>query len=145
IQADIRQLKPLITPEPLSKDIAEAEASAGINLLLGKVNLEQVNLSYDNSVSAVNGKINIGNLEVDANHIDLRNSRVYLDDLVLSETTGKLTMGKQETTELIEKEVAQEAVARSRFGWDFRIASLVLDNNHFSFDNEYIKPKSAGI
>lgn len=145
IQVGIRQDKPIITPEPLSKDIAEARAAGSIDLALGNIAFQNVDIHYINAVSAVSGNVHLGELKTSARNLDFANNRIYLDELSLKGSVMELALGKKETTDLIEKEVAQEAEARSRFPWDVRINNLVFDQNDIRFDNQHITPKNYGI
>ena len=136
VQAVIKQVKPLATPEPLSKDLAEATVASPLRLNLGILDLSKINVTYANDVSAFYSSINIGQLKADQKLLDLPNKKVYLDQLVLNGSKIGIRLGKKETAVLVAKEVEQEVVAQKEAGWDFKADKILLDNNRIAFDND---------
>lgn len=132
----MKQTKPLLTPQPVSKDIAEAQAPAPMNLNVGVIDLSKVSIQYDNDVSALYSSINIGQLKVDGKLLDITNNRVYLDELNLSNTRAAIRLGKSAGAEVVKEEVAQEVAAESTAGWDFRVDRIRLNNNNIRFDDD---------
>src|SRR5436190_3091590 len=71
LTARIYQQKPLATPEPLSKDIAEAESPVKMLLNFKEINLKNINLNYGNDVSAFYTNLDLGKLNVTPRDIDI--------------------------------------------------------------------------
>lgn len=142
VTAKIKQTKPLIKPEPLAKDLADAAAPVPFNLQLGSIDLSRISVDYSNDVSAFYTTLNLGQLKATSKHLDLANNKIHLDGATLSGTTAKIRLGRKEAARVIEKEVKQEIEAQKTQGWDFKIAQLRLDNNNIQFDNDN-SPKAA--
>ncbi|RYF86316.1 MAG: hypothetical protein EON98_04030 [Chitinophagaceae bacterium] len=136
----MKQTKPLLEPKPLSQDLAEAKAPAPFNLSFGTIDLSKVSIQYDNDVSALYSKINVGQLKVDGKLLDITHNRVYLDELNLANTTAAIRLGNRPGAEVVKEQAAQQVVAESTTGWDFRIDRLRLNNNDIAFDDD-TKPK----
>ena len=86
----MKQTKPLLTPTPISKDIAEAAAPAPMNINFGVIDVTKVSVQYDNDVSALYSNVNIGKMKIDGKALDINNNRVYLDELSLASSTVRL-------------------------------------------------------
>ena len=141
----MKQTKPLLTPQPLSKDLAEAATPSPMNLNVGVIDLTKVDIQYDNDVSALYSKINIGKLKVDGKLLDINNNRVYLDELNLSNTTAAIRLGNRQGAQVVKEEVAQEVTAEATAGWDFKVDRIRLDNNNIRFDDDSKPQLSAGM
>ena len=141
----MKQTKPLLTPQPIAKDIAEAQAPAPLNLNIGTVDLNKVSIQYDNDVSALYSNINIGQLKMDGRLLDINNNRVYLDELALSNTTAAIRLGNRPGAQVVKEEVAQEVVAESTAGWDFRVDRVRFNNNDIRFDDDTKQKLSHGM
>jgi translocation and assembly module TamB len=136
VQARVRQTKPLVTPEPLSKDIADAVKPAAMKLNLGTIDLNKITIQYDNDVSALYSNITIGQLKTGQRLIDLQNNKVYLDQVDLNDSKFAIRLGKKEAAKVVVKEVKQEVTAQKQAGWDIRIDHIRFNNNALQFDND---------
>jgi hypothetical protein len=145
VQANIKQYKPLVKSEPLSKDLADASKPVPFQLTLGTIDLSKFNVQFDNDISAFYSTVSIGKLKAESRLIDLQNNKIYLDELSLNNSRSVVRLGKQETANVITKEVSQEVVAQKTQGWDFRVDKLLIDNNTVRFDNDAQQPLSHGM
>ncbi|SHF62809.1 translocation/assembly module TamB domain-containing protein [Flavisolibacter ginsengisoli] len=145
VQATVKQYKPLVKSEPLSKDLADASQPVPYKLTLGTIDLSKINVQFDNDISAFYSTVSIGQLKADTRLVDLQNNKIYLDELSLKNTKSVVRLGKQETANVITKEVSQEVVAQKTQGWDFKIDKLSIDNNTVRFDNDAQQPISHGM
>ena len=145
VTARIRQSKPLVEPEPLSKDIADATAPAPLNVTLGTIDLSKFNVQLDNDVSAFYTTLNVGQLKTNIRLLELQKNRVYLDDLSLNNSKAVIRLGKKQAARVVEKEVKQEVEAQKIKGWDFRITNVQLTNNDLQFDNDNRPKLSYGM
>jgi translocation and assembly module TamB len=145
VQAIVKQYKPLVKSEPLSKDLADASQPVPYKLTLGTIDLSKINVQFDNDISAFYSTVSIGQLKADTRLVDLQNNKIYLDELSLKNTKSVVRLGKQETANVITKEVSQEVVAQKTQGWDFKVDKLSIDNNTVRFDNDAQQPISHGM
>ena len=136
VYATIKQSKPLVTPEPESKDIAEAVTPSPLKLSIGSVDLSKFVVNYANDVSAFYTDLNIGQLKTDERLLDLQNNKVWFDKVDLNNSKVVIRLGKKEAAKVVEEEIEQEVEAQKKAGWDFRIANAFLNNNTFRFDND---------
>ncbi len=142
VQATIKQSKPLVTPEPVSKDIAEALTPSPLRLSIGSVDLSRIALKYDNDVSAFYTDINIGQLKATQRVLNLQNNQIWLDQLNLDNSKVAIRLGKKEAAKIVEAEIEKEVEVQKKAGWDFRITNVSLNNNRLQFDNDN-KPETA--
>jgi translocation and assembly module TamB len=136
VQATVKQVKPLMDPEPLSKDLADAATPSAMRLSLGLIDLSRIAVNYANDVSAFYTNIKIGKLKSEPRVIDLQQNKIFLDQLILNQSRVAIRLGKKEAARIVEKEVEQEIVAQKKAGWDFRIDKVLFDNNSIQFDND---------
>jgi translocation and assembly module TamB len=144
MRANIRQIKPLASPEPVITDIQEAAAPV-MQLNFGTIDLEKVNLQYANDVSAAYADIAVDKLNSTARKIDLQQKQFYLDNLSLNNSIIAIRMGKEETVEIVSEEIVKEIEIRKETGWDFRIDKINLDNNSFRLDNLTAPAQNYGM
>jgi hypothetical protein len=145
LDARIYQRKPLLEPEPEGEDIADAQTPPEFHLDVRRVKLENCNLDYGNDVSALYAMLRLGNLNVDAEKIDLAKQRIELSKLQLLETNAALRLGKTEQAKVVSKETKQEAEAISKSNWVFAVQDLDLNNNHLKFDNDQSPRTNQGM
>lgn len=141
----MKQVKPLLEPQPMAVDIAEAKAPAPLNLKLGVVDLTKVTIQYDNDVSALYSNISIGKLIADGKLLDLQNNRVYLDQLSLDNTAAAIRLGKSPGAQVVKQQAAQEVAAESTAGWDFRTDKIRFNNTDIRFDDDNKPQLSYGM
>ena len=122
VQATVKQVKPLMDPEPLSKDLADAATPSAMRLSLGLIDLSRIAVNYANDVSAFYTNIKIGKLKSEPRVIDLQQNKIFLDQLILNQSRVAIRLGKKEAARIVEKEVEQEIVAqkKSRLGFQDR-------------------------
>lgn len=145
LNAKIYQRKPLLEPEPEAKDIADAQKPPAFNIDVRKVMLENSNLDYSNDVSALYAILRLGNLNVDAEKVDLAKQRIELSKLQLLQTTAALSLGKTAQAKVITKETKQEAEAIAQSNWTFAVQDLDLGNNNIKFDNDQRPRTNQGM
>lgn len=136
LTANIKQTKPLVTPEPLAIDLAEAANPQPMQLRIGTVDLSKIALDYGNDVSAFYTNLNLGRLHTRGRQLDLTHNLVHLEDLLLENTTAAIRLGKTQAAKAVAQEAKNEVKAEKTQGWDFRVASIRLNNNNIRFDND---------
>ena len=145
VTAKVVQTKPLLSSESLEKDVADAEVPIDMNLSIGEVNLNKINVQYDNDVSALYSKINIGKLLVSGKQLDLANQIIHLKDFELNNTTASVTLGKSEGSKVVAEEVSKEAAVQSQSNWIFKVDNVSLNDNSIAFDDDNQKKQPYGL
>jgi translocation and assembly module TamB len=145
INVIIKQFKPLITPEPLAKDIAEAAETIPLKLAIGNVDLQNVNFKYDNDVSALHANIVIGKLQTKPELIDLQHRKIIFSGFDFTNSSVVIRLDKKEQATMLVEEVGQELVAQQKAGWDIRADKINLSGNSFQFDNNTLPRQGYGI
>lgn len=146
LRAKIYQHKPLVAPESLAQDIAEgSQPAAPINFDFRELNLKDIVLDYRNDVSAFYTNLNLGSLVVEGKDIDLKNNTITLDELLLSNTTASIKLGKKEAAKEVVKQVEQEVQSQAQNNWKFIVSKIRLNNNNIQFDNDNLPRLSRGM
>ncbi|MBA2499598.1 MAG: translocation/assembly module TamB domain-containing protein [Chitinophagaceae bacterium] len=141
----IFQTKPLATPEPLSKDVAEVQQPAVFQLQLKDITISDSYLDYRNDVSAFYTTLNLDKFKTQVNNLDLKKQLIDIKELDLANTFIAIRMGEKQQAELIKKEVKQEAESLQQSFWRFGVSTLRLDNNRLKFDDDTAPELSYGI
>ncbi|HEY0679656.1 MAG TPA: translocation/assembly module TamB domain-containing protein, partial [Chitinophagaceae bacterium] len=145
IRGRIYQSKPLVTDDPVSKDMAEARKPIVLDLKLDLISLQNIDLDYRNDVSAFYNKIQLGQLEVDADRLDLPNRIIELNKLHLNKTTASIRLGNKKEAQKIGEELGQEIASEAQNDWRIRVSSLQLNDNDIQFDNDGMKKTATGM
>lgn len=145
IQVVIKQFKPVITTEPLAKDIADAAVVSPLHLAIGNIDLQNVNFRYDNDVAAMHANLVVGNLQTKPDVIDLQNRKLYFSAFDFSNSSVIIRIDKKEQAVALAQEVEQEIVAQQQAGWDVRAGKINLSNNSFQYDDNTQSQQGYGI
>jgi translocation and assembly module TamB len=145
VQVRMKQTKPLVEPEPLGKDLADAKAPAPLYLSLGTIDLSRFSVQYSNDVSAFYTTLNLGTMKATSRVVDINNNRIHLDNVELANTSTVVRLGRKPAARVVKKEVAQEVAAQATKGFDFRIGTLRIDNNTIQYDDENAPRKARGM
>ena len=138
----VRLYKPSSAYAKASADKAANPAFRGssrqpIHLLLGKIGLDSILISYTNEISNTKAKANIGQLSIVTNSIDLNKMQFDLKSVDLNQTSFQLVNGKS-IVQRDKKDTAQKA-------WVVHLANLNLVNDQFSFDDEEKNPVKDAV
>ncbi|HEX2534375.1 MAG TPA: translocation/assembly module TamB domain-containing protein [Chitinophagaceae bacterium] len=136
VRGHLRQNKPLVEPEPVSADLAEAAAPIPLDLDFGKIDVGNVSFAYDNSASALFSSFQIGRLIVNGDDLDMKRQAIHLKDLKLVKSNTVIRMGRSEAAKVVEQEVEKEIAVQKTEPWSFRIDNIDLDGNRIQFDND---------
>ena len=143
--AKVYQVKPLVTPEPVSKDIAEATQPAGFSLDLKKIGLRRLQFDYRNDVSAFYTNIKLNRSDIVVNKLDLTDRLIDLKNFSIDNVIADIRLGKKEQAKLIVKEAAKEVETRAEAGWRVVVNEITLNNNKLRFDNDNIPVQKQGM
>ncbi len=86
LTAKVYQVKPLASPEPMAKDLAEASEPVNLQLDLKKIGLRHIQLDYRNDVSALYSNINLEKTMIRLNKLDLAGQLIDLRDISMENT-----------------------------------------------------------
>ena len=143
VKARIYQTKPLVSSvNTEAKDISEAAAPISLDLQFKNVSLQNIDLDYRNDVSQFYNTLKIGQLQLQANKIDLPNRIIDINTLVLDKTNTVVRMGNDPDAKKIKEQVAQDVSSQAKMDWKVKVASLKINNNDIQFDDDS-KPKQA--
>ena len=145
LTARIYQVKPLVTPEPMIKDMIEAKQPLPLQLFFKELDLKNIKLNYRNDVSSVYSTVDVSAMNVKPNSIDLTNRIVDLQNVSLSNSTVAIRFGKKEAAKVVVKEVEQEAKSQVEAGWRILASTINLENSDLQFDNDNNPKTGYGI
>ena len=143
--ARVYQVKPLATPEPVSKDVAEAAQPEGFDLNLDKISLRRIQFDYKNDVSAVYSNIKFNRSDIVVNKFDMTNMLIDLEKFSLDNSVANIRLGKKELAKVVVKEAAKEIETRGEAGWRVRANEIRITNNRLKFDNDNLPVQKRGI
>jgi hypothetical protein len=143
--AKILQVKPLVTADPLSKDIAQAQQPVAMQLDFKEVNLKNIKFDYSNDVSGLYTTLDLGSMKVTPNKLDLTNRIIDLDNFSLSNTIAAIRLGKTEGAKIVKKETKQEIKSQTTADWHIKIKSLDFINNDIRYDDDNIPKSKTGM
>jgi lipopolysaccharide export system protein LptA len=136
----------------LNQGIAEASAKSATKIkeevqknpikISNKIlNLANIDVIYKDETSKLNTKIQFKELTIAFEKIDLINQKIKIKELFLSETDGKIALGK------IEKQAIenQKSETTSTFPWEITLDKITLNKINFSFDDANAKKTVDGI
>jgi hypothetical protein len=146
VKARVYQSKPIVSDvNSTSKDLSQAAEPISLNLQFKNVALQNIDLDYRNDVSSFYSKIKIGDLEMDANKVDLPNRQVDLNSLKIDKTSTALRLGNNPEARKVVQQVKQDVNSQAQMDWKLKIAKLELNGNDIQFDDDNKKKQSAGM
>lgn len=145
LTANVRQVKPLATPEPEEKDLEEASEPINMQLDIGEIDLQKIKLDYGNEVSALFANLDLGELNIQPKKTDLANQAIDIESITLGGTTAAIRFGKKTEAKVVKQEVQQEVESRAEAGWRLRLASLQLNDNNLSFNDDNAPRTKEGM
>ena len=139
------QIKPLVQPKPLEQHVAAATTPSSMNLQLGIIDLENVNVAYGNDVSTFYTKADIGKFVTKERSLDLTNNKINLDEISLSNSTIATRLGKTHQAKVVKQEAKKEAKAQKQAGWNVIVSRFDLANNSIQYDDDNKAAQRQGI
>ena len=140
------QTTPLVKPDPLSVDMAQAAKPITVTLDFGTVDLDRVKLEYKNEESDFFTRFNIGHLTAEGEDFDLQNQVVHLNRLLLDNTFAAIGFDDKEEVVAAAKEVGEQIKAQAeQKNWDIRVDDLQFNNNKVQYHDSASKRISNGI
>ncbi|WP_051292632.1 translocation/assembly module TamB domain-containing protein [Olivibacter sitiensis] len=128
-QWQVAQAEDIPSPDDLGVEQATGDTAAMPGLKLGRINLEDIRLAYNDESSAMDAKVAFKKLLVNINSLDLNKELVDIKDLLLQESKSSIVFGKTNP-----KTTATASTAdTSSINWQVKVGDINLANNELSF------------
>jgi len=121
----------------------EASKKPDLKLKLGKINLANIDIGYDNEGSRLDTGIKLKKLFVEVNEIDLKTQLIDLDNLEIDNLKGQLAFGKFEKQ--VQKALPESSAEVQQAQWKFKLANADIKDVAFKFDDENSAPVAKGM
>ncbi len=121
----------------------EASKKPDLKLKLGKLELSNISVGYDNEGSRLDTGINLKKLNVEVNTIDLKGQLIDLENIELNGLKGQLAFGKFEKQ--VQQALPDETAAVQQAQWKFRLRNTDITDVAFKFDDQNAAPVKKGI
>lgn len=125
------------------KAAEEASKQPDLKLKLGKINIANIDVGYDNEGSRLDTGLKLKKLFAKVNDIDLKNQLIDLDNLEIEGLKGQLALGKFEKQ--VKESLPEETTAVQQAQWKFKLANTDIKDVAFKFDDENSAPVAKGI
>ncbi|RKD13184.1 hypothetical protein BCY91_10180 [Pelobium manganitolerans] len=122
-----------------------ASASPDLKLDLGKVDLSQIVIGYDNEGTHLNTELNLGKLIIDFNKIDLKKQLVDIKSIDFRNTKGNLILGKAEKQAVKTATVTDTSAAAENASWKVNLRKADFKNIAFAFDDMNAPRQTKGM
>lgn len=113
------------------------------DIALKEINISDIHIDYGNAITAVDSKINLGNLRIEVDNLDLPNQDIQLRLVDLQNSRGSFALGK--SAQKAVGATTTEVTTALRKGWIVQLSKLNLDSIDFKFDDLTRAKISKGI
>jgi len=144
-----------IIQTPVGSSIAQAAAidtttakPLDMELGLGTIDVSKINVVYRSSEMDAN--VNLNKFLVEMDKIDLKNQKVGIKSIDLSDTKAALKLNKPKTiaraaVKAVKKLDTVVANPQNAKGWSATLGKITLSNDDIQFDNDAQKPIAKGL
>ncbi len=133
-QIDLHTYKPL-------KEASSSTSSDTLNLQLGHLHLEKVNASFNDQVSGLNSKVNIGVLSAEGETFYLDKQLVKLKNIYLDNSLAQITLKPVKVVKTVVKNTPETASKP----WDIRVGKISFKKNSIIFDDNTKPRQTKGL
>lgn len=127
-----------------TQEIAEeASKKPDFKLKLGKIDLANIDIGYDNEGSHLDTGMKLKKLFAEVNEIDLKTQMIDLKNIEINNLKGQLAFGKFEKQ--VQQALPKETKAIQQAQWKFKLANAVIKDIDFKFDDQNSAPIAKGI
>jgi hypothetical protein len=134
LTARMYQYKPLVTADDVVANDTSMAPMPVINLK--QVRLKNIDVDYQNNVSAFYTQAKIKDLDTRVNTADLNGRRIILDRIKLLGIDARVTMGKTEGAKLVAEKAKAEASDIANQSWLVNLSNVNIQKTTFQFDDE---------
>lgn len=146
IDAKIVQVNVPPAQYKLDSAVADTAKSKPLDLDIGIIDLSNIKVDFQSQPSAINAKVDLGELLVELQKIDMQKQQVIIKNLELKDTKAVLALLKSVQDKSVQK--AKETVVKvdtATTGWNVKLNNVDFANNNIQFDNNNAKPVAKGI
>ena len=123
--------------------VEEASSQPDLKLKLGKIELSNIDITYDNEGSLLDTGLVLGKLFVEVDEIDLKTQLIALNKLELNNLKGNLVFGKHEKQ--VQESLPEESPEVASAQWKFKLNNTDIKDVAFKFDDMNSPPVAKGI
>jgi translocation and assembly module TamB len=132
LTARMYQYKPLKEPDTTNKTTSPS-AMPVINV--HRIDLEDIDVDYRNSVSAFYTQTTIGNLEVTPKEFDMAKRRITLDKLILDQANSRILINSQPAEKTLKTAAKETAEKVDEENWHIVANEIRISKTAVRFDN----------
>lgn len=121
----------------------EASNKPDLKLKLGKIDIANLDVGYDNEGSRLDTGLKLKKLLVKVNNIDLKTQLIDIENIELNGLKGQLAFGKFEKQ--VQQTLPKETPAVASAQWKFNLANTDIKDVAFKFDDQNSAPVAKGI
>lgn len=111
----------------------EASSKPNLKLILGEIDISNINIGYDNENSRLDTGLALNKLLVKVNTIDLKTQLIDLENIELNGLKGQLALGKFEKQ--VQEALTETTPAVASSQWKFNLRNADFKNIAFKFDD----------
>lgn len=136
-QWQVASVEDIPSADDLGVEQATGQTSPMPSVRLGKVNLEDIRLAYEDQTTAMDAEVAFSKLMVSFNALDLNNERVDLKEILLEGSRSRIAFGKleQQAPSAVANEPVEDTTA-APINWQVKIGDINLANNELAFYDE---------
>lgn len=134
LTARLYQYKPLVTVEDVTANDTSMAAMPVINLK--QVQLKNIDVDYQNNVSAFYTRAKVKDLDTRVNTADLNGRRIILDRLRLLGIDTRVTIGKTQGAKLVQEKAKVEAGDMASQNWLVNVKNINIQKTAFRYDDD---------
>ncbi|MFT6743415.1 MAG: hypothetical protein ACJAVF_004940, partial [Paraglaciecola sp.] len=108
------------------------------NFQLGEIDLSKADIDYEDEKTKLTTSLSLKKLGVKFDKTDLYNRFILIDNIALSNATGKLAFGKL-------RQIKNELVINEPDYWEIKIRESKIKGVNFSYDNQNVKAMQKGF
>lgn len=148
VRGTIRQTKPLdvvvVKTDPDSTVVNEPPQF--LKFSNNEILLSNFDINYSNAVSAMQGKIQLGELNIYPKDINMEQSSIVINKIEVNELAGALQMGRaQQPAEVITLTNDQNQDVAAVIPWKVQVGSIEINNNRFKYDDNTMPATARGM
>lgn len=111
----------------------EASKKPNLTLVLNKIDLEDIDVGYDNQGSRLDTGLRLARLQTKVNEVNLKKQLIDLEFLTIKDLNGTLAMGTQE--KIAAKTLPEKSSAVEKSSWKFKLGKTDVSNVNFKYDD----------
>ena len=147
INTKIKQWKVATANDVPSTDDLGVEKAVGAeaslpDFRLGKADLKNINVVYEDEASAMNAQVKFSHLAVDFKNLDLRNEKIDINKILLEDSDSQIAFGK---TAADQSTTAPDTSTDQSMNWIVSASNIDLKNTKVKFDDNTAPKLKKGL